>query len=77
MEQQSKNFLTNIAEEEDIMKSFMIKDLAKEMEISTEELRMIRGGISPQPEPPRRWYLMIDRWRTFLKPQIETIPLPE
>ena len=59
------------------MERVKIKDLTKEMEVSTEELKMIRGGINPQPEPPGSWYLRIDRWRTFLKPPIETIPLPE
>ena len=46
------------------MKRIMIKDLAKEVAISIEELRVIRGGISPQPEPPRRWYPGIYSWHT-------------
>ena len=46
------------------METVRIKDLAEEMEISTEELKMIRGGINPQPEPPKPWYLRLDRWHT-------------
>ena len=46
------------------MERAKIKDLTKEMEISTEELRMIGGGINPEPEPPKAWYLRIDRWHT-------------
>ena len=34
------------------MERIRIKDLPKDMAISKEELLMIRGGLSPQPEPP-------------------------
>ena len=34
------------------MEKIRIKDLPKDMAISKEELLTIRGGLSPQPEPP-------------------------
>ena len=34
------------------MARIKIKDLPKDMKISKEEMKVIRGGFQPQPEPP-------------------------
>ena len=34
------------------MARIKIKDLPKDMKISKEEMKVIRGGFNPQPEPP-------------------------
>ena len=66
------------------MKRVRIKDLAKEMEISKEEMRDVLGGIGtwPTPEMPMLDYYRATQAKVFTRSRpgylfIDTVPLPE
>ena len=67
MEQQRKHFLADIKKEVVIMKKVKMEDLARDTEISSGELKLVKGGLGPQPEPPDRWrYAMLAKFN-YLK----------